>query len=118
MMRARCACSSPASVVPLTRPVTGSKLVFLLDARIEREKITCSWRSTENRRFGRNKTRPPSSATVASAARAGVAGSAQLTCAMVDRGLNSVLRPPRARVEDPGGCRRYRGLLRLLDADV
>src|SRR4029077_9587460 len=118
MTRARCACSSPASLVPPTRPATGSKLVFLLDARMDGEKMACSSRSTPKRRFGRNNTLPFSSATVASAARVGGAGSAQLACARVDRRLNFALRPPRGWVGDPVESRRYQGLLRLLDADL
>src|SRR5262245_33370281 len=118
MMRARCACSSPASVVPPTRPERGSKLVFLLDVRIDGEKIACSSRSTTNRRLGRNRTLPLSSATVASAARGGETGSAQLACVKVDRRLSSALRPPMPRAEGLVESRRYRDLLRLPGADL
>src|SRR4029078_6749770 len=69
------------------------------------------------RRFGRNSTLPLSSATVASAAKAGVSGSAQLACATVDRRVNSALRPPMARAADLVQSRGYPDLLRLLDAD-
>src|SRR3954471_5168313 len=118
MIRPRCACSSPASLVPLTRPVAGSKLVFLLEERMDGEKIACSSRLMRNGRLGRNNTLPCSSATVVSLAMAGVTASAQLACAIVERRLNSDLRPPRVRVADRAGCPRYRDLPRRPVADL
>ena len=60
--------AGPLSVVPLTLPLCGSKLVFLLEERIAGEKIAASLSWTTKGRSGKKRTPPCSNAAAADAA--------------------------------------------------